>query len=254
MKYCTDYSINWKFITKRAPWVGGFYERLIGLTKNCLKKVLGSSLISFVKLQTLLTEVESLLNDRPLMYVSNDIDDCEPLTPSLLMYGYKLRSFPVLVDVADYLDTSYDEREILSQVNTKCQLILQNFWDRWSHEYLAALRERHAHQNVQKSGTSVETGDVVLVHDSTPRNRWKTAIVTRLLPCSDNKVRSVELRFPSGLKTTRPVSKLYPLEVNHRFDGEDLVISNDVNTRIMPSRESARVAKSKISEQCRLLN
>ncbi len=33
--------VTWKFIPKKAPWYGGFWERLIGLTKSCIKKVLG---------------------------------------------------------------------------------------------------------------------------------------------------------------------------------------------------------------------
>ncbi|XP_069139220.1 uncharacterized protein [Argopecten irradians] len=31
----------WKFIPKRAPWYGGYWERLTGITKDCIKKVLG---------------------------------------------------------------------------------------------------------------------------------------------------------------------------------------------------------------------
>ena len=33
--------VTWKFIPKRAPWYGGYWERLIGLTKAALKRVLG---------------------------------------------------------------------------------------------------------------------------------------------------------------------------------------------------------------------
>ena len=33
--------IDWKFIPKRAPWYGGFWERLIGLTKKAVRKTLG---------------------------------------------------------------------------------------------------------------------------------------------------------------------------------------------------------------------
>ena len=33
--------VEWRFIPKRAPWFGGFWERLIGLTKSALKRVLG---------------------------------------------------------------------------------------------------------------------------------------------------------------------------------------------------------------------
>ena len=31
--------IGWQFIPKRAPWYGGWWERLIGLTKTALKKI-----------------------------------------------------------------------------------------------------------------------------------------------------------------------------------------------------------------------
>ena len=31
--------VTWKFIPKRALWWGGFWERIVGLTKAALKKV-----------------------------------------------------------------------------------------------------------------------------------------------------------------------------------------------------------------------
>ena len=37
------YGTKWTFIPKRSPWYGGFWERLIGVTKNCLKKTLGQT-------------------------------------------------------------------------------------------------------------------------------------------------------------------------------------------------------------------
>ena len=45
--------VQWNFIPKRAPWYGGFWERLIGMTKNVLKKVLGRLFITFEALQML---------------------------------------------------------------------------------------------------------------------------------------------------------------------------------------------------------
>ena len=56
---------EWKFIPKRAPWFGGFWERLIGLTKSTLKKILGRAHATLESLQTIVVEVEALLNDRP---------------------------------------------------------------------------------------------------------------------------------------------------------------------------------------------
>ena len=86
--------VTWKFIPKRALWYGGYWERLIGLTKAALKKVLGRAHISLPMLQTLIVEVEATLNDRPLTYVSEDPRDPEPLTLSYLLYGKRILTLP----------------------------------------------------------------------------------------------------------------------------------------------------------------
>ena len=82
--------IEWKFIPKRAPWFGGYWERLIGLTKASIKKTLGRAHITLPTLQTIVTEVEAVLNDRPMTYISDDITDPEPLTPAHLLHGRRI--------------------------------------------------------------------------------------------------------------------------------------------------------------------
>ena len=78
--------VQWKF---NLP--GGFFERLVRSTKRCLKKMLGSSKLTYEKLLTVLVEVECVLNSRPLIYVySEEAED--PLTPSHLLLGHHLLS------------------------------------------------------------------------------------------------------------------------------------------------------------------
>lgn len=86
-----------KFIPKRAPWFGGFWERLIGLTKLSLKKILGRTFVTLPVLQTLIIEVEAMLNNRPLTYLSSDVTDPQPLTPSHLIYGQRIVMLPDLM-------------------------------------------------------------------------------------------------------------------------------------------------------------
>lgn len=40
LTYAANEGIKWKFIVELAPWMGGFYERLIGLVKRSLRKAL----------------------------------------------------------------------------------------------------------------------------------------------------------------------------------------------------------------------
>ena len=61
----------------RAPWYGGFWERLIGLTKKAIKKTQGRALITLTELQTLAVEVVAILNECPITHVSSNVSDEE---------------------------------------------------------------------------------------------------------------------------------------------------------------------------------
>ena len=85
--------IDWRFILERAPWWGGFYERMIGTVKRCLRKVLGNAKLNADELLTVLTELEATLNSRPLTYEYDEVG-AEMLTPSHLIYGRRLLNLP----------------------------------------------------------------------------------------------------------------------------------------------------------------
>ena len=96
--------VQWRFIPKRAPRHGGRRERPTGPTKMALKKVLGRSSVTLTVLQTLIVEVEAILNNRPLTYVSCGLNDLEPLTPSQLLHGHRIVSLPHEQVTEQYLD------------------------------------------------------------------------------------------------------------------------------------------------------
>jgi len=58
---------------ERSPWWGGHFERLVGLVKSCLKKVIGNASLLIDELDTVLLEVEVVLNSRPLTYIYDEI-------------------------------------------------------------------------------------------------------------------------------------------------------------------------------------
>ena len=207
-EYMLNTKINWKFIVKRAPWMGGFYERIVGMTKSTLQKVLGKSRINLEELTTLITEVEATLNDRPLTYISDGV----PFTPSHLMCGRPLKSLPhAIMDDTDY---HINEHSIIRQA-THMNNILQHFKQRWQKEYITALRERHLSNKTKSTDKNIiKVGDIVLVHtDNKKRIEWPLAKVTKLFTGLDNYTRSAEIKTKQGT-TQRPITKLYPLEVN----------------------------------------
>ena len=86
----SEYNITWKFNVAKAPWWGGFFERLVKTTKRCLKKSLGTARVSDEELLTVVVEIEGILNSRPLTYVDDELRN--PLTPSQLIIGRRLFS------------------------------------------------------------------------------------------------------------------------------------------------------------------
>ena len=82
--------VTWKFITERASHRGGNWERVCRQIKEPLRKVLLKSLLTYVEMMTVLTDIEAIINSRPLTYIGDDINDGVVITPALLVLGRNL--------------------------------------------------------------------------------------------------------------------------------------------------------------------
>src|SRR6185437_765698 len=126
------------------PWMGGFYERLVGLVKRALRKTINGQLITYRQLETVVIETEALINSRPLGFIGTDLDGGEILTPAMFLGTTHRAGIPNLeVDDADpSFSVGSDSVELLIK-KWKChQKLLDSFWAKFRDEYLLGLRER----------------------------------------------------------------------------------------------------------------
>ena len=162
-QYTAGMKIKWVFNLEKAPWWGGFFERMVQSVKRCLKKTVGKAKLTYDELLTALTEVEAIVNSRPISYFSSE-DLEEPLTPSHLLTGHHILGLPdgsVAVDNDD-LDFTIDQQDFQTRVSTLKQALAE-FWDGWHNEYLLQLRERYPHTDTGGVPRALIPGEVVLI-------------------------------------------------------------------------------------------
>uniref|UniRef100_A0A914PQB3 DUF5641 domain-containing protein n=1 Tax=Panagrolaimus davidi TaxID=227884 RepID=A0A914PQB3_9BILA len=174
--------ITWDFITERAPWKGGLYERLVALVKNSLKFCIGKRAIKVNEFSALLCEIEANLNSRPLTYVH--ANDPFVIRPADFIYPSIDISMPTNITDDESNDPSYIPSnaaggERLYEKYLKSLQIIDRFWNRWSHDYLNLLREKNNDEHKNARGATKRTpipGEYVLVSEADqPRGSWKIA-------------------------------------------------------------------------------
>jgi hypothetical protein len=197
-----------------APWAGGVYERLVSLIKSAYRKSMGRKVPNFWEISTLITEIEGMLNARPLTFVSTEPDAPRPLRPIDFLIPLANINLPVPADSEGIYKPSPAEK--LSLLWSKSNQILAHFWKQWSTEYLLMLRNRtqikHAGPH-HAANYPIEIGHIVLVEEEfQPKNIWPLARVVKLNG-EPGKARSADILMANKKILCRPVCKLVPLEV-----------------------------------------
>ena len=172
-----------------------FYERSI-------VRFNGGNILNDAQFYTLLTEVESILNNRPLTHISDDPEDLEPLTPNHLLLGLH-KNWPFVASV--------EEKEVSSRRQWRqVQAISRLFWDRWTKEYVPTIIKRHKWQ--KRLNEVFTVGELVLLIDEEIKKKsWLLGRIVELMASDDGIVRVVKVRTKNGVYT-RPVTKIGKLE------------------------------------------
>ena len=153
---------------------------------------------------TVLCQIESCLNSRPLTAISEDSSDLCALTPGHFLIGSPLQSIPE----PDLASIPCNRLSLGQEMQRKTQ----HFWKLWSTDYLHQLQQRSKNYYRQPN---ILVGQLVLLKDDNlPPLKWSMARITAVHPGADGLVRVVRVKVPSGAIYDRPVVKVCLLPIN----------------------------------------
>ena len=195
--------IEWHFSPPLASHYGGTWERCIRTIRKILNAISSEQHLDDESFQTLMIEVESIINGRPLTKSSEDPKDEEPLTPNHLLLLNREPSLPPGI---------FDRNDLYTRRRWKqVQYLSDLFWKRWTREYLPLLQQRTKWMQPQRN---ISVDDVVLLLDeSSPRNVWPIGRVIEVIPDSQGLVRRATIKTAKGI-FHRPIHKLCLLEAD----------------------------------------
>ena len=189
--------IKWKFNTPRAPWEGGFFERLVKSMKKPLKSCCAEIYKSIEAFRHCITKIEFLINSRPLTVIDSSFDEIVHLSPNdFLLYRGVFLSNETNVKASD-----------LSKIYVNSLRGYKILWNRWRTEYLRMLKIA----NKKSNNKNVSVNDVVILHEG-PKYAFQIARVIEVYSGDDGITRRVKLMLPNRKMLTRPVKLLSLLE------------------------------------------
>ena len=196
----SEHRIQWKLNVASCPHFGGIWESSVKNVKTHLYKVVGQQVLSLDEFNTVLVQIEALLNSRPLTFLGDDPSELQCLTPAHFLVGKPLRMLPSL-DVSNVNENRLTRPALLDSM-------VQRFWKRWHLEYLHTLQSR---KKWDVSVPPITPGTIVLIiDDNAPPLAWLLGKVEKVYPGKDGVIRVADVRTKKALYT-RPIVKLCPL-------------------------------------------
>uniref|UniRef100_A0ABD2X9A7 Integrase catalytic domain-containing protein n=1 Tax=Trichogramma kaykai TaxID=54128 RepID=A0ABD2X9A7_9HYME len=223
---CSTKRISWRFNPPAAPWWGGWWERLVRLVKDLLKRSLGRSSLNYEEMTTVLCECEAIINARPISYSSDDKEGLLAITPDMFLKEIDDEKVPDL----DQIYASSSERRLKYRLRLRTELR-----ERFRAEYLGQLLNR---AKSQRSWQKISIGDIVLVaNDNTKRLDWPLARVIDLVKGRDGIVRVAKVKTATG-ELMRPVQRLLVLEESDPIDDKEQIADQDLTPITQSSDDS----------------
>lgn len=181
--------IEFRFAPAYSPHFNGLAEAAVRSTKHHLKRLLQLTHFTYEEMATCLTQIEAILNSRPLTPLSTNPLDFSALTPSHFLIGRSLMSVPnPQITVANINRLERYQR---------VECIKQHFWKRFNLEYISNLQQKTRWP--ASTNGDIALGSLVLVKDKAlPPLCWLLGRVVQVYPGSDGVTRVADLKTKRG--------------------------------------------------------
>lgn len=193
--------VKWKFSPPASAHFNGLVEAAVKSTKFHLYRALKNVNLTFEELQTLLCQIEAILNSRPLCEISTNPNELTALTPAHILN--------IVIDTVPDEDFSETKSGYLSRWQL-VQKIAQEFWRRWKSEYLHQLQMRC---KWNEKRPDIKIGELVIIKDiNLPSCKWPMGRVIQLHHGDDGMIRVVTVKTASNT-LKRGITEVAPLPI-----------------------------------------
>ncbi|XP_037961012.1 uncharacterized protein LOC119690089 [Teleopsis dalmanni] len=237
---CSNKGIKFNFIPPRTPHFGGLWEAAVKSAKHLLVRSVATVSLTCEELETVVIEIESILNSRPITPMSNDPNDFEALTPGHFLIGEALTA-PAITTTPNLKTSLLMRWKLVSHIK-------HEFWRRWNSEYLNELQYRHKWREECKN---LQENTLVIMKDGNlPPLQWALGRVINIHKGTDGMVRVVDVKTASGI-VRRAIHNLAPLfsETNDSEDDKIPPIQPKETTKqqLIPSKRPIEVPNLSVS-------
>ena len=200
--------IKWIFTPTNAPWMGAIYERLVGVLKRQLEKMLGTTRLTYFELDLHLRQIAGIINNRPLISVGSD----EVVTPNNILTGRNDTEDNILevAETEELLNQAMVAKGMVPQMFIETEKLREIFWQRFREQYLESIKFQNK-TTENRPGLLPQVGDVVIVFSKVNKLFWNKGLVLKLIESHDGVIRKALVKI-NKIETVKAINHLYPLE------------------------------------------
>ena len=198
-KELRDMLKKWKEGDKESNNINEFchqnaVESMIKSVKLSLNKIVKGALLTEEEYRTVLAEVTTCVNSRPLWPASDGDVEQPPITCADMLRSGGLPRDP------ESMNITCNPRKRYQYIHN----VVNEWWKLWLLHFVPSLQPRSRWYKERKN---IEKGDIVLIIDpNIMRSKWKIAIVEEVFPDAAGYVRSAQLKTNSG-SYKRPITQ-----------------------------------------------